>query len=112
MVIAQVSFAVPARPRADHAVGTVSGGPPGCRLSNACSYPATGCCSFGSDPGQTGTRALIGAVFGPPAEGETGQARELLPLLDETMLLLIDRGFYGGNFLAAATAAGAPSCES
>jgi hypothetical protein len=111
MVIVQVSFAVPARPRADHAVGTVSGGPPACRLSSACSFPATGGCSFGSDPGQAGTRALIGAVFGPPAEGETGQARELLPLLDETMLLLIDRGFDGGNFLAAATAAGAPSCE-
>jgi hypothetical protein len=28
---------------------------------------------------ETGTRALLGAVFGPGAEGETGQARELLP---------------------------------
>lgn len=103
---------MPARPWSDHAAGTVSGGPPGCRLSNTYSFLATGGCSFGSDPGQTGTRALIGAVFSPPAEGETRQARELLPLLDETMLLLIDRGFDGGNFLATATAAGAPSCES
>ena len=53
---------------------------------------------------ETGTRALLGAVFGPGADGETGQARELLPLLDETMLLLIDRGFDGGDFLAAVAA--------
>ena len=53
---------------------------------------------------ETGTRALLGAVFGSGAEGETGQARELLPLLDESMLLLIDRGFDGGNFLAAVAA--------
>ncbi|MBV9380061.1 MAG: IS4 family transposase [Streptosporangiaceae bacterium] len=54
---------------------------------------------------ETGTRALLGAVFGPGAEGETGQARELLPLLDQTMLLLIDRGFDGGDFLAVVAAA-------
>jgi hypothetical protein len=53
---------------------------------------------------ETGTRALLGAVFGLGAEGETGQARELLPLLDETMLLLMDRGFDGGDFLAAVAA--------
>jgi Insertion element 4 transposase N-terminal/Transposase DDE domain len=53
---------------------------------------------------ETGTRALLGAVFGQGAEGETGQARELLPLLDKTMLLLMDRGFDGGEFLAAAAA--------
>ena len=53
---------------------------------------------------ETGTRALIGAVFGPPADGETAWASKLLPLLDATMLLLIDRGFDGGDFLAAAAA--------
>ena len=53
---------------------------------------------------ETGTRALLGAVFGPGADGETGQARELLPLLDQTMLLLMDRGFDGGVFLAAVAA--------
>ena len=53
---------------------------------------------------ETGTRALLGAVFGPGTEGETGQARDLLPLLDATMLLLIDRGFDGGDFLAAVAA--------
>jgi hypothetical protein len=50
---------------------------------------------------ETGTRALMGAVLGPAAGGETGQARELLPLLDKTMLVLMDRGFDGGDFLAA-----------
>jgi hypothetical protein len=53
---------------------------------------------------ETGTRALLGAVFGPAGDGETGQARALLPLLDKTMLLLMDRGFDGGEFLAAAAA--------
>jgi hypothetical protein len=53
---------------------------------------------------ETGTRALLGAVFGPGADGETGQARDLLPLLDQTMLLLMDRGFDGGEFLAAVAA--------
>jgi hypothetical protein len=53
---------------------------------------------------ETGTRALLGAVFGLGCDGETGQARELLPLLDKTMLLLMDRGFDGGDFLAAVAA--------
>ena len=53
---------------------------------------------------ETGTRALLGAGSGPGGEGETGQARDLLPLLDATMLLLMDRGFDGGDFLAAVAA--------
>jgi hypothetical protein len=52
----------------------------------------------------TGTRALLGAVFGPAAGGETGQARELLHLPGATMLVLTDRGFDGGDFLAAVAA--------
>ena len=42
---------------------------------------------------ETGTRALIGAVFGPPATGETDYARQLLHLLTKDMLVLTDRGF-------------------
>jgi hypothetical protein len=57
---------------------------------------------------ETGTRALIGAVFGSQAEGETAQAGKLLHLLDATMLLLADRGFDSGDFLAAVAAAKAP----
>jgi Insertion element 4 transposase N-terminal/Transposase DDE domain len=53
---------------------------------------------------ETGTRALIGAVFGPPATGETAYARQLLHLLDETMLVLADRGFDAGEFLREAAA--------
>jgi hypothetical protein len=56
---------------------------------------------------ETGTRALIGAAFGTPAEGETAWAAKLLPLLDETMLLLTDRGFDAGSFLAEVAATGA-----
>ena len=41
---------------------------------------------------ETGTRALIGAVFGPLA-GEAGYARQLLHLLRPDMLVLADRGF-------------------
>jgi hypothetical protein len=53
---------------------------------------------------ETGTRALIGAVFGSTAEGEITWARRLLHLLDETMLVLMDRGFDGGQFLAEVAA--------
>jgi hypothetical protein len=53
---------------------------------------------------ETGTRALIGAVFGPPATGEAEYARRLLHLLDETMLVLMDRGFDAGEFLREAAA--------
>ena len=49
---------------------------------------------------ETGTRALIGAVFGTPAHGEVGWARKLLRLLDASMLVLMDRGFDAGEFLA------------
>jgi hypothetical protein len=48
---------------------------------------------------ETGTRALLGAVFGSPADGELTWARRLLHLLDQTMLVLMDRGFDGGQFL-------------
>ena len=53
---------------------------------------------------ETGTRALLGAVFGSTAEGEITWARKLLHLLDETMLVLMDRGFDGGEFLAEVAA--------
>ena len=42
---------------------------------------------------ETGTRALIGAVFGPPATGETEYAGRLVHLLAPDMLVLTDRGF-------------------
>jgi hypothetical protein len=53
---------------------------------------------------ETGTRALIGAVFGATAVGELGWARKLLPLLDATMLVLPGRGFDSGEFLREAAA--------
>jgi hypothetical protein len=53
---------------------------------------------------ETGTRALIGAVFGSTAEGEITWARRLLHLLDGTMLVLMDRGFDAGDFLRQAAA--------
>jgi Insertion element 4 transposase N-terminal/Transposase DDE domain len=48
---------------------------------------------------ETGTRALIGAVFGTTAVGELDWARQLLHLLDESMLVLADRGFDAAEFL-------------
>jgi hypothetical protein len=54
---------------------------------------------------ETGTRALIGAVFGPPATGETDYARQLLHLLTPGMLVLAGRGFDAGPFLAEIAAA-------
>ncbi|MEV6537169.1 IS4 family transposase [Streptomyces sp. NPDC051639] len=56
---------------------------------------------------ETGTRALLGAIFGPTPEKETGYAEQLLPLLDDSMLLLNDRGFDSDDFLAKAAATGA-----
>ncbi len=54
---------------------------------------------------ETGTRALIGAVFGTTGIGELDWARRLLHLLDATMLVLMDRGFDAGEFLAEVAAA-------
>ncbi|HET9007112.1 MAG TPA: IS4 family transposase [Actinomycetes bacterium] len=56
---------------------------------------------------ETGTRAILGAVFGPPAIGETDYARRLLPRLTPDMLVLADRGFDAGEFLTELAATGA-----
>lgn len=56
---------------------------------------------------ETGTRAVIGAVFGPTREGETSYATRLSHHLGPEMLVLWDRGFDGNNFLAAVHATGA-----
>ncbi len=53
---------------------------------------------------ETGTRALIGAVFGPPATGETDYARQLMHLLTRDMLVLTDRGSGAAAFLEAIAA--------
>ncbi|MFF3932999.1 transposase [Streptomyces hirsutus] len=56
---------------------------------------------------ETGTRAVIGAVFGPTREGETSYATRLLQHLSPEMLVLWGRGFDGNDFLAAVHATGA-----
>lgn len=56
---------------------------------------------------ETGTRAVLGAVFGPPAVGETDYARQLLGLLRPDMLVLADRGFDSDGFLTDLAATGA-----
>lgn len=56
---------------------------------------------------ETGTRGLLGAVFGPSAAGERAYAMRLLPLLGTDMLLLTDRGFDGNDLLEAVVATGA-----
>ncbi|MBB2747106.1 UNVERIFIED_ORG: hypothetical protein FHR35_006985 [Microbispora rosea subsp. rosea] len=56
---------------------------------------------------ESGTRALIGAVFGPTGEGETGYAWRLLHLLKPDMLVLRDKGFDSNAFLAQVAATGA-----
>jgi hypothetical protein len=56
---------------------------------------------------ETGTRALIGSVFGPSGEGEAAYARQLLHLLRPDMLVLWDKGFDGNDFLAETCATGA-----
>lgn len=56
---------------------------------------------------ETGTRAVIAAVFGPTQEGETSYATRLLHHLSPEMLVLWDRGFDSNDFLTAAHATGA-----
>jgi hypothetical protein len=53
---------------------------------------------------ETGTRALLGAAFGSPATGELDWARQLVHLLDESMLVLMDRGFDAADFLTEVAA--------
>ena len=56
---------------------------------------------------ETGTRALLGAVFGPRDSGESAYATRLLHLLRPDMLVLWDKGFDANAFLAAVAATGA-----
>ena len=56
---------------------------------------------------ETGTRGLVGAVFGPADTDERDWARRLLPLLDARMLLLADRGFDADDFAAEVAGTGA-----
>jgi hypothetical protein len=54
---------------------------------------------------ETGTRGLLGARFGPLGDGgEPGYATRLLHLLTPDMLVLLDRGFAGTDFLKAVAA--------
>jgi len=56
---------------------------------------------------ETGTRGLLGACFGPTTTGETTYATRLLPLLNASHLVLVDRGFDSNAFLAGVAATGA-----
>ena len=58
---------------------------------------------------ETGTRALLGAVFGPPSTGEIDYARALSPLLNKDMLVLTDRGFDAAKPFSPTWPAPAPS---
>ncbi|MGW3044188.1 hypothetical protein ACWC9T_30035 [Kitasatospora sp. NPDC001159] len=58
---------------------------------------------------ETGTRALIGAVFGPTEEGETSYATRLLHHLNSEMLVLWDRGFDGNDFLGPSRSTPGPA---
>ena len=88
------SLKVPDTPRNRAWLGKMNAAARGDRLPG---HPA-------DDLVETGTRALIGAVFGTTADGELAWARKLLHLLDETMLVLMDRGFDAGEFLAEVAA--------
>jgi hypothetical protein len=54
-----------------------------------------------------GTRAVIDAVFGSKSVGETSHAVGLLRSLRAGMIVLLDRGFDGNDFLAAVAGTGA-----
>jgi transposase IS4-like protein/DDE family transposase len=50
---------------------------------------------------ECGTRALLGAAFGPDTTGELGYAHSLLAHLDESMVLLADAYYDAHDFLQA-----------
>lgn len=56
---------------------------------------------------ETGTRAVIAAVFGPTREGETSYATRLMHHLSPEMPVLWDRGFDSNDFLTTVHATGA-----
>jgi len=56
---------------------------------------------------ECGTRAMIGVVFGTPADGELAYATRLMSHLRAGMLLLGDRNFDAGTFLADVAATNA-----
>ncbi|MFJ9034949.1 transposase, partial [Streptomyces sp. NPDC102274] len=56
---------------------------------------------------ETGTRGLIGAVFGPATKGETDYAHDLVGHLTPDMLLLADRAFDSNELLKDIAAQGA-----
>jgi hypothetical protein len=56
---------------------------------------------------ETGTRALVGAVFGTPAVGEVAYALRLVERLCPDMLVLADRGFDADAFLSRIAGTGA-----
>jgi hypothetical protein len=47
-----------------------------------------------------GTRAILDAVFGPRGGGETGHGQRLARSLRPGMIVLLDRGLSGNDFLA------------
>ncbi|MHB8188148.1 MAG: IS4 family transposase [Dermatophilaceae bacterium] len=59
---------------------------------------------------ECGTHAIIGVQIGACTTGETTLARGLFTLLDEGMLLLVDRGFGGYDLWQGAAATGAQLC--
>lgn len=59
---------------------------------------------------ESGTRALVGATFGPYSRGEQTLALDLLGALRAGMLVLADRGFLSFKLWQAAAATGADLC--
>lgn len=59
---------------------------------------------------EAGTRALLGAAYGPSSSGEQTLAMDLLPALGPGMLVLADRNFASWALWRAVAATGAQLC--
>ena len=59
---------------------------------------------------EAGTRALLGAAYGPSSSGEQTLAMDLLPALGPGMLVLADRNFASWALWKAVAATGAHLC--
>jgi hypothetical protein len=57
--------------------------------------------------GECGTHAIVAAELGPIRTGERELADGVLPVLEEGMLVIFDRGFFSYDFYAAARDTGA-----
>jgi hypothetical protein len=98
MAIDGVTLDVPDTPENATAFGR-----PSSRTGHGAAFPQVRVVGLG----ECGTHAIVAAELGPIRTGERELAEGVLPVLEEGMLVLFDRGFFSYQFFAAARDTGA-----